>query len=84
MQSELDKATAEYDVAQMQSDQADRVKQDAFDKIQLAKQKIAAHELILQERKLSLQIISSVDGNFSTKVMRNGFVKRGHLLGEIR
>ena len=69
--------------AKIAASQADRRKQDALDKINLAKNKLARHREILLQYRSALKILSAVDGVFTSLVQVGSFVKKGHVLGEL-
>lgn len=73
----------EYLAAKLAADQADRRRDDALAKIQLAKDKLSLHEKIMNDLQAAMVVSASVEGHFKSYVATNLFIKRGHILGEI-
>ena len=79
----LDKATSDYVSSKQDADKAEKHRDDALDKIALAKAKIGQYEKLLSEQRAALIIVSKYDGRFTSRVALGSFVRRGHTLGEI-
>jgi len=83
LQTDLNKANIDYLTAKLAAEQAERRRDDALAKIQLAKDKVSQHEKILATLQASMLVVSSVDGMFTSHIGAGFFAKRGHVLGEI-
>jgi hypothetical protein len=80
---EYDKNALDYADAKIKAEQAPLKKSDTIDKINLTRNKLKFLEGLLQERIAALTIVASTDGVFAPRIGENGFVKKGHLLGEL-
>jgi hypothetical protein len=81
-QIDLNKAKVDLLAAQLAADQAEKRRDDTLAKIQVAKDKLALHEKMLDDLRASMIVISSADGHYKSHVETNVFVKKGHVLGE--
>lgn len=83
LNSDYSSNQALYLDAQLAADQADQRKADTLAKINLAKDKLALHQNILNDMISALTIVASFDGTFVPLTAVGLFVRKGHLLGEI-
>lgn len=87
-----DVAVAQKDLASAQSaltdatvaaNQAPAKKQDALDKMTVAKNSLADHKTYIQSMQAALTITSPAQGTLNIEVGPGSYVRRGHLLGEV-
>ena len=82
-QADIDRGANDYLIAKSAFDSAAKQKQDAQDKIALARQHIADMQTLLNSMMARLAIKSTTAGLFVSRVHAGDFVKKGHILGSV-
>jgi hypothetical protein len=81
--ADADAANSEYMAAKLESDQVERKKADALDRISLARSKLAQHRRLFEEMSAQLAVASPFDARFAGKSLKGLFAKKGRVLAEI-
>lgn len=78
-----DKAKNDLEKGRLSADQAEKQRQDAIDKIGLAKKKLLDQQQLLNELLEAMNVRCGTEGKFRAAVYPGSFVKKGHVLGRI-